>query len=248
MANDLKGKIFLVTGASSGLGRAIATLLGKAEANVIAIARGEEGLAVTQERVEQAGGRCLCIPFNLLKMDDYGKLFLALKDQVPHLDGIVHCAGFLTRCAPMQYVKPKKFQEMIDIHLTAPNLLTQMMFPLLKRSPAASVIFTSCDMATENQSNWHGYGLAKRALPYVAAMWQDEHPDKAMRFNTINPGRMRTPMFERAYPGLAPDTVPVAMEIAPAFIYMLSETANAYRGQHLQAAELLTQFQAETFK
>lgn len=234
-----ENKIIMVTGASSGLGRAVAQQAGAEGANIIALGRVEEALAKTQERIEQAGGRCLCIPFDLTDFDNYGKLFLALKDQVPHLDGLVHCGGSLKRCAPMQHVKPDVFRGALDVHLTAPNLLTQIMFPLLKRAESASVIFTTCDMSTEDQPNWHGYGLAKRALGYTAAMWQAEHPSRPMRFNTINPGRMRTRSFERAYPGLPPATVPVAADIAPAFLQILSDDAKEIRGQLLQASDLL---------
>ena len=239
MSKRFENKIIMVTGASSGLGRAIAQQLGAEGANVIALGRVTEALEVTQSRIEEAGGRCLCIPFDLTDFDNYGKLFLTLKDQIPHLDGLVHCAGSLKRCAPMQHVKPDTFRGALDIHLTAPNLLTQIMFPLLKRAESASVIFTTCDMISEDQANWHGYGLAKRALGYAAAMWQAEHPSKPIRFNTINPGRMRTRSFERAFPGLSPATVPVAAEIAPAFLEILSDSARDIRGQLLKAGDLL---------
>ena len=239
MSKRFENKIIMVTGASSGLGRAIAQQLGREGANVIALGRVAEALEVTQSRIEETSGRCLCIPFDLTDFDNYGKLFLALKDQVPHLDGLVHCAGSLKRCAPMQHVKPDVFRGALDIHLTAPNLLTQIMFPLLKRAESASVIFTTCDMIKEDQTNWHGYGLAKRALGYAAAMWQAEHPSEAMRFNTINPGRMRTRSFERAFPGLSPATVPVAADIAPAFLQILSDEARETRGQLLNAVDLL---------
>jgi len=239
MTKRFENKIIMVTGASSGLGRAIAQQIGAEGGSVIALGRVTEALEVTQSRIEEAGGRCLCVPFDLTDFDNYGKLFLALKDQIPHLDGLVHCAGSLKRCAPMQHVKADVFKGSLDIHLTAPNLLTQMMFPLLKRAESASVIFTTCDMISEDQPNWHGYGLAKRALGYAAAMWQAEHPSKPMRFNAINPGRMRTRSFERAYPGLSPETVPVAADIAPAFLQILSDDAQKIRGQLLQANNLL---------
>ncbi len=239
MTYGLKDKVILVTGASDGLGRAVAAALGEEGANVIILGRSEEKLAVTQARVEELGGRCLAIPFDLLKFDDYGKLFLALKDQIPHLDGLVHCAGELARCAPMSHIKAKDFRKMLDINLTAPNLLTQMMMPLIKRAEAAAVIFTTCDMAAEDQLHWHGYGLAKRALPYAAAMWDGENPGKPYRFNALNPGRVRTEMFKRAYPGLHGRHVPAPSVVAPAYLKLLSEQMQAVRGQSLNAIDIL---------
>ncbi len=239
MSSEFKDRIIMVTGASDGIGQRVAADLGEAGANVIALGRNEDGLQQTQERIEGLGGRCLCVPFDLMKFDDYGKLFLALKDQIPHLDGLVHCAGSIDRCTPMQYVKPDVFRQMLDIHLAAPNLLTQMMLPLIRRADAASVIFTTCDMVDQDQTNWHGYGMAKRALAYAAAMWQAEHPDKPYRFNTLNPGRVRTELFKRAFGGTHPKEVAGPSSVVPAYLYLLSDASKTVRGQTLHARDLL---------
>ncbi len=237
--SEFKDRIIMVTGASDGIGQQVAAALGEAGASVIALGRKEEGLQQTLERVEELGGRCLCIPFDLLDFDNYGKLFLTLKDQIPHLDGLVHCAGSIDRCTPMQYVKTADFRKMLDVHLTAPNMLTQIMLPLLKRAPAASVVFTSCDMIEEDQANWHAYGLAKRALGYAASMWQMEHPEKPYRFNTLNPGRVRTALFKRTFGGEHPSMVPAPSSVTPAYLYLLSDASKDQRGQSLHAVDLM---------
>jgi len=231
--------IIMVTGASAGLGRAVCIALGGQGANVIALARDADGLAGTQGMVEQAGGRCLCIPFDLLEFEAYDKLFLALKDQIPHLDGLIHCAGSLQYCTPMQYVKTDDFRSMLDIHLTAPNLLTRSLLPLIRRAPEATVIFTSCEMLDRDMANWHAYGLAKRALGYAAAMWHAEHADKPYRFVTINPGRMRTALFRRAYLGMHPSEVPAPEEAAEGFLHILTAAADAVNGKALQLEDAL---------
>jgi len=238
MSTEFKDRIIMVTGASDGIGQYVAAALGEAGANVIALGRNEDGLQQTLERIESFGGRCLCIPFDLMNFDDYGKLFLALKDQVPHLDGLVHCAGAIDRCTPLQYIKTDVFRKMLDINLTAPNMLTQIMLPLLKRAEAASIIFTSCDMVEEDQTNWHAYGLAKRALAYTASMWQMEQPDAPFRFNTLNPGRVRTELFKRTFGGTHPREVPPVSSIVPAYLYMLSDASKELRGQSVHARDL----------
>ena len=238
MSAEFKDRIILVTGASDGIGQQLAVALGAAGASVIALGRKEAALQQTLERIEELGGRCLCIPFDLMQFDDYGKLFLALKDQVPHLDGLVHCAGMIDRCTPLQYVKHDIFRSTLDINLTAPNMLTQIMLPLLKRAEAASVVFSSCDMVEDDQANWHAYGFAKRALAYAAAMWQMEQADAPFRVNTLNPGRVRTELFKRAFGGMHPKEVPPASSAVPAYLYMLSDASRQLRGQSVHARDL----------
>jgi len=238
MSESMKDKIIMVTGASSGLGRAACVAMGGQKANLVALGRDEDALEQTRAMVEEAGGRCLCVPFDLMDFDDYGKLFLSLKDQVPHLDGLIHCSASLDRCTPLQYVKTDDFRRMLDMHLTAPNMLTQMMLPLLKRADAATVIFTSCDMMAEDLPNWHGYGLAKRALSYASAMWHIEQPDLPCRFVTFNPGKMRTTLFKRAYGGMHPKEVPTTEAAAAALLHLLDADSKAINGKSLQLTDV----------
>lgn len=221
---NFKDKIILITGASSGLGKALCLELAKTGCNIIALARHEAGLVKLQKAIEEAGGRCLAIPFNLTKFDQYQDLFDALKTQIPHLDGVVHAAGDLNRCTPMQFIASKDFQKMLDIHLTAPNMLTQSLLPLLEQAKAAQIIFVSCDMAEKAAPNWHAYGISKAALMHTAQMWQLEHPQKNMTFQVVNPGRMRTELMRRAYPGLDPLTIPLPSEAIAPFLDILHQS------------------------
>jgi len=219
---NFKDRIIMVTGASSGLGKALCLELAKTGCNIVALARHDAGLVKLQRTIENHGGRCLAIPFDLTKFDEYTALFDALKTQIPHLDGIVHAAGDLNRCTPMQYVSHKDFRKMLDIHLTAPNMLTQSLLPLLEQAKAAKNIFVSCDMAQQAAPNWHAYGMSKASLEHAAQIWRLEHPKKAMSFHVVNPGRMRTELMRRAYPGLDPTTIPLPTEAITPFLHILS--------------------------
>ena len=243
MPDPSDARIYLVTGASSGLGREVAVRLGASGANIVALGRNEDRLAATRDAVEEAGGRCLCVPFELTDFEAYDKLFTALREQIPHLDGMAHIAGSLRYCTPMQYVKADDFRQMLDIHLTAPNLLTQAMLPLLSRAARATVLFTSCDMIDRDIPNWHGYGMAKRALGLAAATWQAEHPDTGLRFYTVNPGDMRTALFQRAYPGIAPEDVPPPSVAAEAFARLLCGEGAEAGGSCLHAGAWLAAHQ-----
>lgn len=238
MSDWFSGRIVLVTGAASGIGAALIHALARRGVNVLALDIDETALGECCDAIEVGGGRCLGIPFDLLQFDQYDALFLALKEQVPHLDGLVHCASSFKRCTPMEYAKHDDFRTMLDIHLTAPNMLTQSMFPLLRRAEAASVVFTACDMTVDNQKNWHGYGMAKRALPYAASMWQGEHPNKPYRFNCLNPGRVRTPLFDRAFKGILRSSIPLPKTVVPAYLRLLHPDTANLRGQSLHCSDL----------
>ncbi len=235
----LQDKIIMITGASSGFGQALSIACAKEGASILAVGRKEDALQTTQESVEAVGGRCLAIPFDLTQFDAYTGLVDALKEQVPHLDAVVHAAGAFDRCAPMAYVKPAEFRKMLDHHLTVPNLLTQALLPLLDRSAHASVLFLACEMSTEPAANWHAYGLAKAALVSAASMWQQEFVDKPYRFAAIDPGRMRTPLMQRAWGGLHPKTIPLPAEACEAFIRVLEDHSDRWCGDCVEAKEIM---------
>lgn len=236
--SDLKDRIVLITGATGGLGRCLAQALGACKVNVVALARNADELASVQETVEDAGGRCLCVPFDLGRFEQYPDLFKGLSAHIPHLDGLVHAASAFTRCAPMQFVDEKVFRRVLDIDLVAPMLLTKVLFPLLERAESASVVFTTCEMADSPQANWHAYGLAKAGVVHGATMWQREHPKKEIRFNALDPGRMRTSLFRRAFPGILPNKVPPPNDVVDAFLYLLSQRSKSVRGQLLRPSDL----------
>ena len=101
------------------------------------------------------------------------------------------------------------------------------------------MVFTSCEMLDNDLPNWHAYGLAKRALGYAAAMWHAEHADKAYRFVTIDPGRMRTALFRRAFMGMDPMEVPGPEQAAEGFLRMLTANADAVNGKSLKLEDAL---------
>ena len=100
---------------------------------------------------------------------------------------------------------------------------------------------TILNISQKAQPNWHGYGIAKSALRHSAELWQMEHPKKAIRFNALNPGRMRTTAFMRAYPGLDPASIPSPTEACEPFLYLLSDAARNIRGQLLDAKTMRTE-------
>ena len=119
-------------------------------------------------------------------------------------------------------------------YLTAPYLLTRALFPLLKESGAASILFTSAAVGRHGHAYWGAYGAAYGGIEILARTWADElEQNSALRVNTIDPGPVRTRMRNLAYPGEIPTSVRPAEEIVNAYLYLMGDDSKQVRGQCL---------------
>jgi NAD(P)-dependent dehydrogenase (short-subunit alcohol dehydrogenase family) len=122
------------------------------------------------------------------------------------------------------------------VNLTAPFILTQVLLPNLRKSQDASVIFVSSGVVKNPRPFWGAYAVSKAALESVRSMWSQElEGEPNIRVNSINPGRMRTPMRAAAYPAEDPNTVPTAQSVTGPFMYLLSAQGRGVDGEYFDA-------------
>jgi NAD(P)-dependent dehydrogenase (short-subunit alcohol dehydrogenase family) len=120
--------------------------------------------------------------------------------------------------------------------LTAPFILTQVLLPALRKSADASVIFVSSGVVANPRPFWGAYAVAKSGLESVRTMLSQElEGEPNIRVNSVNPGRMRTPMRAAAYPAEDPNTVPAPASVSGAFLYLLSAQSRGIDGQYIEA-------------
>jgi NAD(P)-dependent dehydrogenase (short-subunit alcohol dehydrogenase family) len=167
---------------------------------------------------------------------EYDGLAATVGAEFGRLDGLVHCAALLGDRMPLEQYDVPTWCRVLHVNLTAPFILTQVMLPSLRKSPDAAIIFVSSGVVRSPRPFWGAYAVAKTGLESVRSMWSQELEVVAnIRFNSINPGRMRTGMRAAAYPGEDPNTVPPAASVTAPFLYALSALGRQVDGEYLDA-------------
>jgi len=237
----LKGRVILVTGAGSGLGRVLAIGCARAGAIVILSGRSSAKLERVYDEIESLSGGAAQPAIATLDLAaatavEYDALARTIGTEFGKLDGLVHAAALLGDRTPLEQYDVPMWCKVLHVNLTAPFILTQVMLPALRKSRDASVIFVSSGVVKRARPFWGAYAVSKAGLESVRAMWFEELEGEAnIRFNSVNPGPMRTAMRAAAYPAEDPNTVPTAESVTSPFLYLLSERGRGIDGQFIDA-------------
>ena len=235
----LAGRVILITGASSGLGRALAVECARAGATVILSGRNGAKLERVYDEIETMGAPQPAIAILDLAVAtavDYDHLAKTVDLEFGKLDGLVHAAGLLGERTPLEQYDVPTWCKVLHVNLTAPFILTQVLLPALRKSADASVIFVSSGVVKNQRPFWGAYAVAKSGLESVRSMFSQElDGEPNIRVNSVNPGRMRTAMRAAAYPAEDPNTVPTPASVSGAFLYLLSERSRGIDGEYIDA-------------
>ena len=214
----LKNRVALVTGASRGIGRAVALGLAKAGAHVIVTARSLQALETLDDEIQAAGGAATLLQLDLRKGATIDQLGPTLFQRWQHLDILVANAGILGPLSPLGHITEDGFLGTIDINLTANWRLIRTLDPLLKRSDAGRAIFVTSGAASGKYAYWGPYAASKAGLEALVKTWAEELANTSARANLINPGATRTTMRAKAFPGEDPATLPAPEDLVPLFL------------------------------
>ncbi|USO03891.1 MAG: SDR family NAD(P)-dependent oxidoreductase [Rhodospirillales bacterium] len=232
---DLSGKIALVTGASRGIGAAVARAYAGAGAHVVLLARSVGGLEEVDDDIRASGGKATLMPQDLLDMAALERLGPALLERFGGLDIFVGNAGMLGTLGPLADADPKEFQKVMDTNVTANFRLIRTLDPLLRASEAGRAIFVSSGAAHGMRAYWGAYGISKAALEMLAKTYAAETVKTKIRVNFVDPGAVRTAMRASAYPGEDPLSLPAPEEVTDVFLELAApdctrhgESASAY--------------------
>lgn len=174
MAKALEGRIAVITGASRGIGRAVALRYAAEGAHVILIARTIAALEEVDDEIQALGGKATLVPMNLREFDKIDQMGQALYDRFGKIDILVGNAGFLGDVTPMSHLKVKMWNEVMDTNVTANFRLIRSMEPLLKQSDAGRAIFLSSGTTKAPRAYWAAYAVSKAALENMVQTWSME--------------------------------------------------------------------------
>lgn len=218
---DLDGRIALITGASRGIGAAVAKGFAREGAHVVLIARTVGGLEEVDDAIRAEGGQATLLPMDLLKIDDIDLLGPTLAERFGRLDIAVANAAMLGTMTPLTHMDAREWQKVIDLNLNANFRLIRTLDPLLQKSDAGRMLFVSTGMADGAHAYWGAYAASKAALEALARTYAAETASTNLRVNLLLPGLVKTAMLDKAYPGgyqgdplMPEDTVQTFLDLA----------------------------------
>jgi NAD(P)-dependent dehydrogenase (short-subunit alcohol dehydrogenase family) len=225
-------RIALVTGASRGIGRAIALELAREGVHIVALARSQGALEALDDEIRALGAEATLVPCDLGDGDALDRLGAALFQRFGKLDVLVGNAGLLGPLSPLAHVDVKDWDRVMAVNVTANWRLIRSLDPLLRAAGAGRVVFITSSAAHKAAPYWGPYAVSKAALEALARTYAAEVRDQGVTVMIANPGRMRTRMRAQAMPGEDPTTLPAPDEFAKKCLALLQpgwgESARLY--------------------
>ena len=214
----LDGRIALVTGASRGIGAAVATRFAAEGAHVIAVARTTEGLEALDDAVRAASGSATLVPLDVTDGPAIDRLGGTLAERYGRLDILVGNAAILGALSPLGHMTPQVWDRVIEVNLTANWRLIRSMDPLLRASDSGRAMFVTSGVARKVFPYWGAYAVSKAGLEMLVRIYAAEVEKSELRVNIVDPGIVRTHMRAQAMPGEDPMTLPLPAAITDTFV------------------------------
>lgn len=238
-SDEMAGRVIAITGPTRGLGHAVALACARYGATVVLVGRNIKKLEAVHAEIAALGREEATIaPFDLEKAvaNDYDTLAAALLERYGRLDGLLHNASLLGMLAPIEHYDVPTFYRVMHVNVTAAFALTQVLLPVLKKSPDASVLFTSSGVGRQGRAYWGAYSASKFAVEGLTQVLAAELENtSAIRVNALNPGRARTAMRLQAYPAENPETLLPPEALVGPYLALLGPASRGITGQSFDA-------------
>lgn len=216
MAGPLDGAIALVTGASRGIGAALAVELARLGAHPVITGRTQGGLEETDDAIRALGGQATLLPLDLREGGQLDAIGPSLYQRFGRLDVLVHNAGALGRLTPVSHIMPDDWDEVVAVNLAATWRLIRTCEPLLRQAPAGRAVFVTDEHARAPLAYWGAIGATKAAMENLVLTWAQELRITRVKANLFDPGPVATRMRANAFPGEDRATLPTPKQVAPA--------------------------------
>ena len=232
----LDNRICLITGSSHGIGLGLARVLAERGAIVVLHGRDEESLAENLTQLPAAAKHSYIVA-DLHAAAGAAVLAAEFFRRHDRLDVLIHSAGILgPPRIPLAEYPAESWNEVLQLNLTAPFLVTQALLSALRKGDRPSVIFVSSGLAYQGRAGWGAYSVSKFGVEGLSQVWAAELEAEDIRVNAVNPGGTRTQMRAAAYPQEDPATLPRPEDIAAIFVW-LARADTKVTGQSLEARE-----------
>ena len=231
----LKGKVALVTGASQGLGRALALAYAREGASLVLNSRGEEGLRPVAKEIEDLGAEAVSLAADVSRGADVKRMVGAAVERFGRVDVLVNNAGLLGPRVRIEEYPEDEWRRVIEANLTGPFLVSRAVIPHLPEG--ASIVNVVSGVSVEGRAGWGAYSVSKFGVEGLTQILAAELQERGVRVNAVDPGGMRTEMRAAAYPDEEPQTRITPEENTAVFLYLASDESKDVTGQRFKAQE-----------
>jgi len=221
-SKSLHNRIALITGASRGIGAAVAKRFAAEGAQVILVARGAAGLSETDDAIREAGGKATLVQLDMLDYPKIEELAHMVHERFGKLDILVANAAVLGEVTPIAHSTPAEWDKTMNSNVTAQMHLIRCFDPLLKRAENPRAIFVTSGITEDVHPYWNAYAVSKCALDMLVKLYAAENAKTALKVNLVSPGIVRTRMRAQAMPGEDPDTLTAPDAITDIFVKLAS--------------------------
>jgi NAD(P)-dependent dehydrogenase (short-subunit alcohol dehydrogenase family) len=227
----LEGSVALVTGASRGIGAAVAVELARLGAHCVLTARTQGGLEETDDAIRAAGGQgATLLPLDLAraKGEELDRIGPSIVQRFGRLDILVHAAGVLAKLTPIAHIMPRDFEEAVSVNIAACWRMIRTADPPLRAAAAGRAVLLTDAVVAAPHAYWGLYGFGKAAQEHMARSWAAEVESTRLRVNLADPGPVATQLRANAMPGEDPAGIAQPADLAPAIaaLCLPTETRN----------------------
>ena len=240
---NLSKKTILITGATDGIGKALAIEFSKLGANIILLGRDSSKLDTVYDQLEHSYESqkhlILEVDLALLNNESVHEIARVINDEYEALDGIINNAAILGTMTTLKDYELSRWDEVININLRAPFLLSRTLIPALEDSRMPRIIFTSSGVADVGRAFWGAYSVSKFGLKGLAEIFANElETTSSIKVFNFDPGATQTKMRASARPAEAPNTLKPPNELLKCYLWIFSEDSSESNNHYYKFDEL----------
>ncbi len=231
----LEDKVVLITGASQGLGRALALAFAREGASLVVNSRSEGPLRSVVEEIEGSGAEALAVAADVSESADVERLVDAAVERFGKIDVLVNNAGLLGPRVAIEEYPEDEWRNVLDANLTGLFLVSKAAIPHLREG--GSIINIVSGVSIEGRAEWGAYSVSKFGVEGLNQILAAELQERGVRVNAVDPGGMRTDMRAAAYPDEDPMTRITPEENTAVFLYLASDESSGVTGERFKAQD-----------
>ena len=240
---NLLNKTILITGASDGIGKVLAVEFSKLGSNIILLGRDPSKLDEVYDRLDHSFDSqkhlILQADLNLLSNESAHEILIAITEEFNCLDGIIHNAAILGTMTTLENYELSKWDEVLNINLRAPFLLTKTLKLILEGSTLPRIIFTSSGVANIGRAFWGAYSVSKFGLKGLAEIFANElETTSSIKVFNFDPGATQTKMRATARPAEDPKSIKTPHDLIDCYLWFFSEESSNSKDRYFEYADL----------